>query len=338
MPARQEAIATESLKRVFKLKKRKKRQEGPRIIKALDGVDISVDEGELFGVLGPNGAGKTTLIKVLCTLLLPTEGRAWVGGFDIDKETSAVREIISMVSGGEACGYGILTPRENLWLFTQFYGLKYKEAAKNIDQMLDVVGLTEYKHTKMYELSTGMRQKINFSRGFVTNPRVVFLDEPTLGMDVTAARAIRAFLRDWMAKDPSRTIILTTHYMAEADELCDRIAIIDKGKILACDTPERLKAMVATEVTMLMETSPLSGVIGHLKKLRGVVNSSDEFDVEAQKTKLRIVLEGEKFVPDIIDFVKSKNASIHLLRISEPTLEDVFIKLVGRGLSTDTTV
>ncbi|MCD6328280.1 ABC transporter ATP-binding protein, partial [bacterium] len=242
------------------------------------------------------------------------------------------------VSGGEACGYGILTPRENLWLFTQFYGLKYKEAAKNIDQMLDVVGLTEYKHTKMYELSTGMRQKINFSRGFVTNPRIVFLDEPTLGMDVTAARAIRAFLRDWMAKDPSRTIILTTHYMAEADELCDRIAIIDKGKILACDTPERLKAMVATEVTMLMETSPLSGVIGHLKKLRGVVNSSDEFDVEAQKTKLRIVLEGEKFVPDIIDFVKSKNASIHLLRISEPTLEDVFIKLVGRGLSTDTTV
>ena len=241
MQANDGAIVVDSLERLFKLRKRKKRHEGPRIIKALDGVDISVKQGELFGLLGPNGAGKTTLIKILCTLLLPTTGRAFVNGYDVVKESSSVREIISMVSGGESCGYGILTPRENLWLFSQFYGLTFKEAKENIDKMLDVVGLTEYKHTKMYELSTGMRQKINFSRGFVTNPRIVFLDEPTLGMDVNAARDIRAFLKDWMAENRDRTIILTTHYMAEAEELCDRVAIIDRGKIRLSGTMSEIR-------------------------------------------------------------------------------------------------
>ncbi len=338
MQANDGAIVADSLERVFKLRKRKKRQEGPRIIRALDGVDISVKQGELFGLLGPNGAGKTTLIKILCTLLLPTEGRAFVNGYDVVKESSKVREIISMVSGGESCGYGILTPRENLWLFSQFYGLTFKEARDNIDKMLNVVELTEYKHTKMYELSTGMRQKINFARGFVTNPRIIFLDEPTLGMDVGAARDIRAFLKDWMAENRDRTIILTTHYMAEAEELCDRVAIIDRGKILACDTPANLKRIVSTEVTVLMETSPLPHDACQFSGLGGVINSSIEFDAESQKSEVRLVLSGERVVPNVIDYVKARSARIHLLRISEPTLEDVFIKLVGRGLSIDTTV
>ena len=338
MQANDGAIATDSLVRIFKLRKRKKQLEGPRIITALDGVDISVKQGELFGLLGPNGAGKTTLIKILCTLLLPTAGRAFVNGYDVVKESYNVREIISMVSGGESCGYGILTPRENLWLFSQFYGLTFKEAKENIDKMLDVVGLTEYQHTKMYELSTGMRQKINFARGFVTKPKIVFLDEPTLGLDVNAARDVRAFLKDWMAENTERTMILTTHYMAEADELCDRVAIIDRGKILACDSPANLKRMVSTEVTMRMETSPLPQHGCDFSSLAGVVNCSIEFDAESQKSQVQVVLSGERFVPNVIDYVKAQNASIQLLRISEPTLEDVFIKLVGRGLSTDTSV
>ena len=204
--------------------------------------------------------------------------------------------------------------------------------------MLDVVGLTEYKHTKMYELSTGMKQKVNFSRGFVTNPKIVFLDEPTLGMDVGAARAIRSFLREWMAENPERTMVLTTHYMAEAEDLCDRIAIIDKGKILACDSPERLKRLVSTEVTVNVEISYMESADKGLRELQGVVNSSVSHDAETQRTKARLVVKGEDFVPRVIDYIKANGASIHLLRTSEPTLEDVFIKMVGRDFSFDTSI
>ena len=134
-----------------------------------------------------------------------------------------------MVSGGETSGYGILTVRENLWLFSQLYGVPRKEARQRIDTLLAAVGLTEKADTRISHLSTGLRQKMNFCRGFVTGPKVLFLDEPTLGLDVTAARTIRRFVRDWMGERPERTLLLTTHYMMEADELCDRVAIIHRG-------------------------------------------------------------------------------------------------------------
>ncbi len=323
----QHAVETQSLTRVFRPKKKK---EGD-IVTALDSVDLRIDRGELFGVLGPNGAGKTTLLKILSTLLLPTSGKAYVAGFDVEKDLLAVRERINMVSGGEISGYGLLTVRENLWMFSQFYGIKSKEANARIEDLLERFGLTDKAKAKVRTLSTGQRQKMNVIRGFVTNPEIVFLDEPTLGLDVNAARAVRDFVVDWIRSDRSRTVLLTTHYMMEADELCDRIAIIDDGKILACDTPANLKRLVKMNSTLTLSISGLNEIDG-FDTIPGLNSYSQTKDVQSSTTKLRFVVEDESCVSDIVSKVVANGSKIMSLQKTEPTLEDVFIKLVGRGL------
>ena len=229
------AVDARDLGRVYNLRGRK--ADAKKSLVALDHVTLQVRRGELFGLLGPNGAGKTTLIKILTTLLAPTSGFARVAGFDVTLEPHSVRPRINMVSGGEASGYGLLTVRENLWMFAQFYGLTSKDANRRIVELLEVVKMGDRLHTKSSQLSTGLRQKMNIVRGFLTDPEVLFLDEPTLGLDVGASRDVRAFVRRWLDEDRSRSLVLTTHYMVEADELCDRVAIINGGKVLACDTP-----------------------------------------------------------------------------------------------------
>ncbi|MBE3574007.1 MAG: ABC transporter ATP-binding protein [Firmicutes bacterium] len=240
---------------------------GPEEFWALAGIDLEVRSGELFGLLGPNGAGKTTLIKILATLLAPTSGRAWVAGYDVVSDPYSVRRHINMVSGGETSGYGILTVEENLWLFSQLYGIPTAVARPRIRRLLQVVQLEDKAKSKMNSLSTGQRQKLNFCRGFLSDPDVLFLDEPTLGLDITAARSIRAFVREWMQERPGRTVLLTTHYLAEAEELCDRIAIIDHGRILACGSPADLKSRLELGVELILQVltpdrSPKSGVRG----------------------------------------------------------------------------
>jgi len=230
------AIEVQQLRRVYKLRG-PKRKDAPRELVALESVDLEVKQGELFGLLGPNGAGKTTIIKILATLLLPTSGIARVEGLDVTQHVQAVRERISMVSGGETSGFGLLTIEENLWMFARFYGLDNATARQRIDALLKIVGICERRTAKISDLSTGLRQKMNFIRGFISDPRVVFLDEPTLGLDVTAAREVRGFVKQWMSDHPERALLLTSHYMSEIDELCDRVAIVDTGKVLACDTP-----------------------------------------------------------------------------------------------------
>jgi len=177
---------------------------------ALHEVDLEIHPGELFGLLGPNGAGKTTLIKILTTLLLPTSGRAWVAGYDVVAQPEAIRRRINMVAGGESCGYGLLTVRENLWMFSQFYGLDDRTARRRIEELLERFGLQDRGDSKMLDLSTGLRQKVSIIRGFLTDPQILFLDEPTLGLDVNAARQIRFFVREWIRERPGRTILLTT--------------------------------------------------------------------------------------------------------------------------------
>ena len=197
---------------------------------ALGGVDLDVQPGEYFGLLGPNGAGKTTLIKILTTLLLPTSGTARVAGFDVVNETAKIRRVINMVCGGEQSGYGLLTVREQLWMFSQFYGLPTREGWRRTDELIEITGLTEQREQKVRSLSTGQRQKLNFARGLLNDPWVLFLDEPTLGLDVAAARDLREHTLSWKAAGPGRTLLLTTHYMVEAEQLCDRIAIVDRGQ------------------------------------------------------------------------------------------------------------
>ncbi|HIH01023.1 TPA: ABC transporter ATP-binding protein [Thermoplasmata archaeon] len=323
----QHAVETQSLTRVFRPKKRK---EG-KVVTALDSVDLRINRGELFGVLGPNGAGKTTMLKILSTLLLPTSGKAYVAGFDVEKDLLEIRRRINMVSGGEISGYGLLTVRENLWMFSQFYGVKSKDAHERIDVLLERFGLRDKDKEKVRTLSTGQRQKMNVIRGFVTHPEIIFLDEPTLGLDVNAARTVRDFVVDWIREDGNRTVVLTTHYMMEADELCDRIAIIDDGKILACDTPANLKRLVRMNSTLTLSVAGLNDING-FSSIPGIGNFSSTKDVEGNLTKLRFVLEDESSVSDIVSTVIGRGSKIVSLQKTEPTLEDVFIKLVGRGL------
>jgi len=328
------AIRTENLGRTYRrgrAKSSKARVASPGDMIALQDVNLEVRPGELFGLLGPNGAGKTTLIKILTTLLAPSTGNAWVNGLDVVTETRALRPQINMVSGGESCGYGVLTVSENLWLFTQIYGMTDKLSRERIDRMLTMVGLAEKANTKVSHLSTGQRQKMNFCRGFLTDPLVLFLDEPTLGLDVNAARVIRTFVREWLAEQPDRTLLLTTHYMMEADELCDRVAIIDGGKVLACDTPSALKRRVQRypmyEITL---TNP-QGKRSNFDPSMGIHQAT--WTATATEEILQVALEDASLIGYVVQQLLGDGARILNLSKIEPTLENVFVELVGHGIT-----
>ena len=331
------AVETKDLYRVFKRKRKKKRKQEPgennneKEVIALNDVNIKVNEGELFGLLGPNGAGKTTLIKILATLLLPTKGDAWVAGYNVAEKPFDIRTKINMVSGGETSGYGLLTARENVWMFSQFYGVPSKIAKSRADELFDKFGLFDKRNQKMRTLSSGERQKMGMVRGFVTDPEIIFLDEPTLGLDVNASRVIRKFVSDWVKENDKKSVLLTTHYMMEADEMCDRVAIIDEGKIIACDTPENLKRMVRRSSTLRLEIDPMEDY-SKFRSIPGIRNFSKKADPTTSHIELAFIIDEESAVSDIISMVTGQGKKIHELRKTEPTLEDVFVSLVGRAL------
>jgi ABC-2 type transport system ATP-binding protein len=323
------AILAENLGRVYKVRGGKNE---PKERVALTDVNLEVPRGEFFGLLGPNGAGKTTLIKILVTLLAPTSGRALVAGHDVHRQPELVRPRINMVSGGESSGYGLLTVRENLWLFAQFYGIDNQTALARIDDLLTVVGLADRAHTKSSDLSTGLRQKMNIARGFLTEPDVIFLDEPTLGLDVGASRDVRYFVRDWLKTKPDRTVLLTTHYMVEADELCDRVAIINAGKVLACDSPANLKKRLQREAIFHLDVSPLAnGALGALQTLGGV-RKLTHTTLDGQST-LELILDSDEVLGNVVTTLTTHHARLLNLQKREPTLEDVFVDLVGMSMS-----
>lgn len=322
------AIEVRALRRVYKAK--------PAPVTALDGVDLEVPAGELFGLLGPNGAGKTTLIKILTTLLLPTSGTARVAGFDVVTETSRIRRIMNMVAGGEQSGYGILTVREQLWMFSQFYGLGTREGWRHVDELLELVGLGEQRLQRVSALSTGQRQKLNLARGLVNDPWILFLDEPTLGLDVGAARDVREHFRRWRSAVPGRTALLTTHYMAEADELCDRVAIVDRGRILALGTPAQLKRRVQKESLFRISVDHLPGGVASLARLSGVLSANLSAapggTTSPDGVTVSLALAEDGALAGVVAALAEAGARLRGLEKSEPTLEDVFVELVGRGL------
>jgi len=321
------AIETKELLREYRTKRSPQNPSGAPVV-ALDGVTLDVPQGELFGLLGPNGAGKTTLIKVLVTLLLPTRGAAKVLGLDVVGQAQQIRERISMVSGGEHSGYGILTVREQLWMFSQFYGLPSKPALARIDELLQVVGLFEERHRRTSALSTGMRQRMNLVRGLLPDPEVLFLDEPTVGLDVTAARDIRAYIKEWIRMKPGRTILLTTHYMHEAEELCDRVSIIHKGRIIASDAPAALKRRASGGTYFLLTTETLDGI--SLAGLPGV-QRADTRALDG-RMELRLELAEDGAIAGVVKVLADSNRRIFSLQKVEPTLEEVFVQLVGQRL------
>ena len=217
-------------------------------------------------------------------------------------------------------------------MFSQFYGLDSGEANRRIKELLEVVGMADRLNTKSSDLSTGLRQKMNIVRGFLTDPQVLFMDEPTLGLDVGAARDVRQFVRDWVDLDPTRTLLLTTHYMVEADELCDRVAIINGGKVLACDQPDRLKQKLQGDAIFRLEVSQLNGLgIDTLESLSGVKQlihrQQDDCAV------LEFVLEEEGVLGRVINELSTNNIQILNFQKREPTLEDVFVDLVGSSMA-----
>jgi ABC-2 type transport system ATP-binding protein len=322
------AISVRGVRRVYDAK--------PAAVTALAGVDLEVAPGEFFGLLGPNGAGKTTLIKILTTLLLPTSGEARIFGFNVVDETRRIRRIMNMVAGGEQSGYGILTVREQLWMFSQFYGLGTGEGWSRVDELIEATGLSDQRLQRVSTLSTGQRQKMNMARGLLNDPWILFLDEPTLGLDVAAARSIRELVLDWKAAVPGRTVLLTTHYMAEADELCDRIAIVDHGRILAIGTPDELKKRVQRESIFRLELDHLDGGAAALARLPGVESAAlAESDAEAQRVVVNLVLTDDAALGAVVTALGGTGSHILALRKSEPTLEDVFVELVGRGFGDE---
>jgi ABC-2 type transport system ATP-binding protein len=316
----------------------KRERGGRKLVRAVDGIDLAIGRGELFGILGPNGAGKTTTMKILTTLLFPSAGEVRVAGFDAVKEPREVRRRISLVSGGENAGYGILTVRESLWMFSQFYGVPNKDARERSEVLLDRLGLREKADERVNRLSTGFKQRLNFARGFMSDPEIVFLDEPTLGLDVDSARRLRAFLGDWMAERPGeRTALLTTHYMAEADELCDRIAIIDQGKILATDTPRGLRDLVSADRRVVIELDP-GAPIDALASAPGVRVLRTTPPSERGTISVHLAVAEGRAMRHVLDSLLVEGFTVHNLSTHDPSLEDVFVAIVGRGIEDDAAV
>ena len=325
------AIEARGVRRIYKVK--------PTPVVALEHVDLDVAPGEFFGLLGPNGAGKTTLIKILTTLLLPSEGTARIFGFDVSKDEKRIRRIMNMVAGGEQSGYGILTVREQLWMFSQFYGLGRKDGWRRVDELIDAVGMGPEREQRVSTLSTGQRQKMNFARGLLNDPWILFLDEPTLGLDVAAARQVRELVVAWKEAVPGRTVLLTTHYMAEADELCERIAIVDHGRILAIGTPDELKKRVQRESIFRLELDRLDGGPAALARIPGVVSAkaaaTESGPVDRQTVAVNLVLQDDGALGSVVVALGGLGSHILALQKSEPSLEDVFVELVGRGFDED---
>ena len=317
------AVEARALRRVFK------GSRGSPEVTALAGVDLRIERGEVFGLLGPNGAGKTTCIKILNTLLYPSSGEARVAGFDVVKQAQEVRRHIALVSGGESSGYGILNVRECLWMFSQFYGVPAAEAGPRVDQLIDALGLRDLAGTRINRLSTGQRQRMNFARGFVSDPEILFLDEPTLGMDVNAARMLREFVLTWVRERAGRTVLLTTHYMAEADQMCDRIAIIDRGQVLACDTPATLRRSVEGGQHVELE---VLGVPEGLTEVDGVAVTWGAPHPERGTHTLKLRLPDGGRLPLVLRALEGRGVTVRGVSTRETSLEDAFIAIVGRGL------
>jgi ABC-2 type transport system ATP-binding protein len=230
------AIHTESLTKVF----------GNLV--AVNGISFDVNQGEIFGLLGPNGAGKTTTIKMLCTVLIPTRGKAEVGGYEVVKEADEVRKRIGVVTE-KLIAYDRLTPLENLSIFGRLYGMNPQVLKQRSEELLKLVDLWDFRKSLVGNFSSGMRQRFNIVRAIIHDPEIIFLDEPTIGLDPTTAHNIRELV-ERLNKEGKKTILLTTHYMDEADRLSNRIGIIDYGKIVALDTPRNLKALVGPDATL----------------------------------------------------------------------------------------
>ena len=318
------AIEVRNLRRVFRATIGVVRRKIKEIV-AVDDISFEVYDGELFGLLGPNGAGKTTTVKMLTTMLIPTSGEARVLGLDVVRSAEALRSRIGFVFGGERGLYWRLSGYDNLRYFASLYHVDPAVSRKRIPYLLDLVGLSDRGQEKVEGYSRGMKQRLHIARTLLHDPQVLFLDEPTIGLDPVGARELRQVVRNLQAE--KKTILLTTHYMFEVDALCQRIAVIDKGRIIALDTPEGLKTYVKDLAVIEFEVYGVpSNVLEQLRAQPYVHTVS----VENRDQKQALLIHsprGSQAVPDLLSMMNGIRIGNVIVR--EPTLEDAYVRLVG---------
>ncbi len=299
---------------------------------AVDGVNLQIKRGEVFGLLGPNGAGKTTTIRMLCTLLEPTSGAARVNDFDVIREANQVRQSLGAVLAGERSIYWKLTARENLEYFAALYHVPPKAARERVKELLERMELSERADELVEKYSTGMKQRVAISRALLARPPILLLDEPTLGLDPQAARKVRQLIEELKAE--GHTILLTTHYMEEADQLSDRIGIIDQGKIIALDTPANLKQRIRQKDVIRLEVSGWKPeMLQALNSLPGVENLTSRKSQQDSIWELNLHTGNSRMIlPGLIERTNQNGTRLVNLNILQPTLEDVFIHLTGKAL------
>ena len=318
------AIEISNLKRQFKTTIGVIKRQTKEVV-AVDGISFDIHTGELFGLLGPNGAGKTTTIKMLTTLLIPSSGTATIMGLDVVKDAEKIRPRIGFIFGGERGLYWRLSGLDNLRYFATLYYVDVNVAKKRIPELIELVGLKGREKERVEGYSRGMRQRLHIARALLHDPEVLFLDEPTMGLDPVGAREMRMTIRD--LQSAKKTILLTTHYMFEADALCERIAVINKGKIVALNTPEKLKHTV--QDLSIVEIEIFGIPPEFLEKVRNL-EFVDSVVVETRDQRQILLVHTPKGPSAISDIVEAFNG-LRLGKIvtREPTLEDAYVRLVG---------
>jgi ABC-2 type transport system ATP-binding protein len=318
------AIEVKNLRRLFKTNIGVVRRTIKEVV-AVDDVSFDVQPGELFGLLGPNGAGKTTTVKMLTTLLIPTGGSAKVLGYDVVDQAEKIRPRIGFIFGGERGLYWRLSALDNLRYFASLYQLEPEVIKQRIPYLLELVGLADRAKEKVEGYSRGMKQRLHIARTLLHDPELLFLDEPSIGLDPVAAREMRQTVRDLQSQQ--KTILLTTHYMFEADALCQRIGVIDHGRIVALDTPQGLKKHVQDLSVIEVEVFGVpTETIEQVKALPGV----DSVSIENRDQKQALLVQsprGSEAVPDLMSTLREVRVGAVVVR--EPTLEDAYVRLVG---------
>ncbi|MEU4118305.1 ABC transporter ATP-binding protein [Kitasatospora sp. NPDC028055] len=316
------AIEVRGLTRTYP--KGRRRGEAGQVVTALRGLDLDVERGEIRGLLGPNGAGKTTLVKILSTVLLPTAGTATVLGLDVAADARALRRRIGIVFGGERGLYGRLTARENLDYWAALYGVAGRDRAAKVTALLERVGLGDRADTQVDRMSRGMKQRLHLARGLVGDPELLFLDEPTVGMDPVAAREFRSLVGELRAE--GRTILLTTHDMHEAEAVCDRVTLVDRGQVIGTEAPAEVGRWITAHERVDARDVPagLRRAIAELDGVAGIEELTDGW--------IRIATSAAGAVQPVLRALVE--ADVTTVRTSLPTLEDVYLHVIGdRGLT-----
>lgn len=326
-------VQVKEVRKTFVTKKKKflKTIEKKEFV-AVDGVSFDIYKGEIFGLLGPNGAGKTTTIKMITGLLVPSGGEVLLSGVNVQKKPLEALKKIGVVLAGDRSIYWKLTGRENLEYFGALYGLSKKQAKDRAKKVLTDLDMEDKGDILVEKYSTGMKQKIALGKALMPNASVILLDEPTLGLDPQSALNLREIILD--LKSQGKTILLTTHYMEEADFLCDRIAIVDGGKIIALDTPEKLKSSLDTLKVITLQVGKIEEkVVEEIKSINSVQKLISEYKEETQSYLITIHHNnGDEIIQTIINILSKHSVKLKNINVKEPSLEDVFISLTGKEL------